>query len=100
VSGHPDPGDHPMSVVRDTDPDTTRRAATYVMRRANAGDWPAGDVATVLEHLGLRAPEKPTGGKTNPIGKNVPPEVQQRRREQKNARERAARAAAKERDAS
>lgn len=100
MSGHPDPGDHPMTVVRDTDPATIALAETNVARRAQAGGWSRAELVDVLEHLGLRAPVKPTGGKTTPIGGNLSPAVQQRRRDQKNARKREARAVAKDEDTS
>jgi len=89
-----------MQVVRDTDPDTIALAESAVARRARDGGWSRTELVDVLEHLGLRTPVKPSGGKTNPVGKNVPSAAQERRREQKNANKRAARARAKERDAS
>lgn len=85
-----------MTVVRDTDPATIALAETNIARRAQAGGWSRAELLDVLEHLGLRPPVKPTGGKRTPIGGNVTPAVQQRRRDQKNARKREARAAAKE----
>ena len=99
MSGYPEVGEHPMQVVRDTDPTTIGLAEANVARRARDGDWSRADLVDVLEHLGLRAPEKPAGGKTNPVGRNVPPAVQQRRREHKAAQRKATREQ-KKRDAS
>lgn len=91
MSGYADGAENSVGVVRDLSTAAQQRAAAYVQRRATAGDWPADEVAAVLEHLGLRAPEKPTGGKTTPIGGNVTPAVQQARRERNKASKRAAR---------
>ena len=100
MSGHPDPGDHPMQVVRATDPGTVALAESAIARRAQREGWTRAELVTVLEHLGLRAPAQPTGGHTTPQGRNVPPDVQRKRREHKNAAKRAARARTKEKDAS
>jgi hypothetical protein len=91
VSGYPDVGDTSIPVVRDTDEATVRRALSAVAVRARDEKWTRSDLVSVLEHLGLRAPEKPTGGKTTPIGGNVTPAVQQARRAAKAAQRKAAR---------
>lgn len=91
MSGYADGAENSVGVVRDLSTAAQQRAAAYVQRRATAGDWPADEVAAVLEHLGLRPPEKPAPGHTNPVGKNVTPESERKRRERVNARKRAAR---------
>jgi hypothetical protein len=96
VSGYPDVGDTSIPVVRDTDEVTVRRALSAVAVRARDEKWTRGEIVSVLEHLGLRAPEQPTGGHTGPTGRNLPPEVQQRRREAKAAQRKAAREQKKE----
>jgi hypothetical protein len=100
VSGYPEVGEHPMTVVRDTDPDTISRAESAIARRAQREGWTRDQLVDVLEHLGMRKPSKPVGGHSNPVGKNVSPEAQRRRRERNTAAKRAARAEAKEKDES
>lgn len=91
MSGYPDVGDTSIPVVRDTDEVTVRRALSAVANRARDEKWTRSELVSVLEHLGLRPPAQPTGGKTTPIGGNVTPAVQQARREAKAAQRKAAR---------
>ena len=79
-----------MQVVRDTDPATIALAESAVARRARDGQWSRAELVDVLEHLGLRAPVKPSAGKTNPVGKNTTPETQRKRAEAKKAARQAA----------
>lgn len=96
MSGFPEVGEHPMSILRDTDPDTIALAEANIARRALREGWTYDQIVDALEHLGLRAPEKPGGGHTTPQGRNVPPKVQQHRRDQSKARRRASRDDGKE----
>lgn len=91
MSGYPDVGDTSIPVVRDTDEVTVRRALSAVAVRARDEKWTRGELVSVLEHLGLRAPQKPSGGKTNPVGKNMSPETQQKAKDAKAAQRKAAR---------
>jgi len=90
VSGH-ELKDEQIGVVRRPTPEQAAQLALRLARQAVAAGHSREAIVDVLEHLGLRAPVEPTGGRTTPIGGNVSPEVQRRRREANAARKRAAR---------
>lgn len=89
MSGYPDVGDTSIPVVRDTDEVTVLRAKWTVADRARREQWTRDEIVQVLAALGLVA--SASGGKTNPTGRNIPPAVQQRRREANAASKRRAR---------
>ena len=98
MSGH-ELKDEQIGIVRRPNAEQRAQYALRLARAAVEAGHSREAIVDVLEHLGLRAPETPTGGHTGPTGRNLSPEVQRRRRETKKAARQAA-AERKRREAS
>lgn len=90
MSGH-ELKDEQIGIVHRPTREQAAQLALRLARQAVAAGHSRDAIVDVMEALGLLAPQRPSGGRMNPVGKNVTAETQRKRREHKAAQRKAAR---------